>query len=398
MQNQSDYATALEALQTATKFGINPTLENAFALCDALGRPQDKYRAIQVTGTNGKTSTCRYIAEILRVLGYRVGLYTSPELVRVEERVEIDGEVVAPETFAAAILKVSRLGLPYTQFELLTAAALEIFAEQEVEYAVLEVGMGGRWDATSVVTPALAMITGVGLDHCAILGDTLEAIACEKAAIIKPGSVAVVGRVPEPTLSIFQEQAQRVDAPFTHYTGACPDFTPTYQGANAALAACAVGRLLGREFGSDVETVLRELPIPGRFETLRKDPLLLIDAAHNPQSAHFLAAALQERFTESELGQTTLLLAALSDKDAAGIAAELTPLFGRVALTQTASPRALPVAELAAVVGESASGAPILYPDVKSALDGLSSADLPVVATGSITLAGEVKALMCDPS
>ncbi len=220
------YDDALAALQRALSFGMNPSLDGITALCEALGRPQDRFAVVQVTGTNGKTSTTRLTAALLRGEGMRVGLFTSPHLERYNERIEIDGAPVSDADFALALeatlaggrraaARPSVPGTPagFTEFELLTAAALWLFRERGVEIAVLEVGLGGRWDATSVVNPSVAVITGVGLDHTAILGDTLEAIAAEKAAIIRPASAPVLGPGTDGLDSIFLRAA---DAASTH--------------------------------------------------------------------------------------------------------------------------------------------------------------------------------------
>jgi dihydrofolate synthase/folylpolyglutamate synthase len=202
--SQPTYTEAIEALERALVFGIHPSLDGIRALTDALGRPQGSFTSVQVTGTNGKTSTARLAAALLAGEGRRVGLYTSPHLDRYPERIEVDGAVVSDADFAAAVgaalgaserLRPGMIGEAegFTEFELLTASALWCFRERQVDVAVLEVGMGGTWDATSVVSPAVAVITGVGLDHMAVLGDTLEKIAAEKAGIFKPGQRVVIG-------------------------------------------------------------------------------------------------------------------------------------------------------------------------------------------------------------
>ena len=200
--NTSNYQRALALLREALAFGIEPSLKGVTATLEQLGNPQGSFASLQVAGTNGKSSTARFAAAILRAQGFRVGLYTSPELVFYNERMEVDGAVVAAELFAQAVfaaqtaadaaIAAGSLKL-ITEFELLTAGALWLFAQQGVDIAVLEVGLGGRWDATSVVTPQVAAITGVDFDHTAILGNTLEEIAAEKAAIIKSGSIPVLG-------------------------------------------------------------------------------------------------------------------------------------------------------------------------------------------------------------
>ncbi|MCL1890930.1 MAG: bifunctional folylpolyglutamate synthase/dihydrofolate synthase [Coriobacteriia bacterium] len=432
----ASYEDALAVLEQALVFGIDPSLEGITALCEALGNPQTNYPVIQVAGTNGKSSTARFTAGILRACGLRVGLYTSPELVYYEERIELDQSVISRADFARAVLvahgaatkliEEGRLAL-ITEFELLTAAALWYFAQVQVEVAVLEVGMGGRWDATSVVDPAVAVVCGVGLDHIAILGSTLEEIAAEKAAIIKRGSIPVLGLGTQSASAVFE---QRLKETGTHeavvFVSAgdvaglasrgvvMPGFLPPYQAENFACAVAAVEALLGKEralaaFAPAVltpaklspailNTALAKTPLPGRFETLRTDPLLIIDAAHNPQSALALAATLSHLQQEQQLdlSSTTLLLAVLEDKDGIGIIEALRPLFSRVAVTQTRSPRALDAHKLAALVAQNYHGEIAVFESVERALDTLTLETAAVIATGSITLAGEIKRLLAQ--
>jgi dihydrofolate synthase/folylpolyglutamate synthase len=213
------YGEAIAVLGHARTFGIHPSLEGVTALCDALGRPQDTFSAVQVAGTNGKTSTARMVHRLLIAHGYRSALYTSPELERVNERIEVGTLPVDDESFARGIaaavdaaetLRPGAQGtaMGFTEFELTTAAALWLFREAAVDVAVLEVGLGGRWDATSVVAPAVCVVTGVGLDHCAILGETIEQITAEKAAIIRPECAPVLGPGTTGMEPIFLERAE----------------------------------------------------------------------------------------------------------------------------------------------------------------------------------------------
>jgi dihydrofolate synthase / folylpolyglutamate synthase len=440
----ADYAAACGILARALKFGINPSLKGIQTLVDALGQPQRRYVCIQVAGTNGKSSTARLIAAVLRSHGLHVGLYTSPELVAYPERMEVDGQVVAAGRFAAVIGAAAQVApLEVTEFELITAAALLLFAEEQVDVAVLEVGLGGRWDATSVVEPSVAVITGIGLDHTKILGDTLEVIASEKAAIIKPGAAAILGPGTAKTLPVFLEQAeaahtrprrvyaQEVLAPAERFDEhdtayrvepsedaaqlrlsvqgayACYEHlnlrAPDYQSANIATALAAVEATLERALDTEaIQRALDHLVIPGRFETLREKPLLIIDAAHNPESARYLTHAMQTRFLGIDI-TFTLLLGILADKDAAGIVEALLPLItegriGRIVVSQSVSPRAIPAAELGVLVeGLCASaGVPVsVIPTLPEALDTLTVEECPLLATGSITVAGQVKGYIC---
>ena len=421
-----EYTKALDVLTDALKFGIDPSLDTIRALCAALGNPQDSFKSIQIAGTNGKTSTSRMTAALLRAHGIHTGLYTSPELVYMEERMEVNGEVVSRQDFAEAVNTVYRCARRLiaedvirmvTQFELITAAALWLFAQQHVEYAVLEVGMGGRWDATSVVEPVVAVITGIGLDHVAILGNTLEEIAAEKAAIIKPGSIPVIGAGCESVRTVFEQRIEEThtsahwvndptlstqSAPFgcmvqgVHASYGPFDFLgPAFQLSNSAVSIVAVEAALGTALENDrIQQVLTTLRIPGRFETVCEFPLVIIDAAHNPQSAHVLAETLIARFGRHV--PATLLLGILEDKDAEGIIEALVPLFTRIAVTSSASPRALKAEDLAQFLAQHFAGEVLVFPYLKEALDALIAQGESIVATGSITVAGEVAALVAE--
>ena len=414
MTQHMTYDEAVATLEGALKFGMNPSLEPIRAMCAAMGEPQKRYRCIQVAGTNGKSSTTRMIAALMRAQGLHVGLYVSPHLVKYPERIEIDGRVVSDESFArgieAALDAAARAHVEATEFELLTAAALWLFAQEGADWVVLECGLGGRWDATSVVNPQVAVITGVALEHTAILGDTIEKIAGEKAAIIKPGSHAIFAH-DLAAREVFERQAQQVRA---SYENANPEVVipfedelaslPTYQCSNFATALAAVTAVLGHAPSPEsVRMALSRLVIPGRFEILRHDPLVIIDAAHNPQSAHALAGELQRLFecargfdslTHSySIGpappRLTLLLGVLDDKDARGIIRELCPLFSRIVVTASSSPRSVPAAKLAMLVEEECGVRPEIATSISEARELLRHE--PVIATGSITVAGEVK-------
>lgn len=413
-----------------------PLLETVVDMLDELERPDSHFDCIQIAGTNGKTSTSRFAAAILKGEGLTCALYTSPELVHMEERMEIAGTPVASDQFAHGVsaareagrrvnARREAAGLPsytITPFDLLTVAAMVVFAEAGVDAAVLEVGMGGRWDATSATDPVAVAVTGIGLDHMRILGDTLEQIAAEKAAVIKPGRIVVLGEgTHEP--GVWRVMSERCEAcgivPLvsSHETLALPSrlgdsvrFScetsrrryavsmpkPSYQPQNAACAIFLCEEYLGREL--DVEalgTSLGSCPTPGRFDVLRETPLVLVDACHNPQSCENFVSALDEIDPVVE-NRPALLVAALADKDVSGIVNVLLPAFPAFALTQTSSDRALPVDELARLVTDELArcgraDTPVeVYPCVSDALESFSSSNRPLVAAGTITLAGEV--------
>lgn len=436
----------------------DPLLETVVDMLAELERPDEHFDVVQIAGTNGKTSTSRYTAAILRGEGLKTALYTSPELVEMRERMEIDGAPVAPERFARGVAAAYEAGKrvnaqreaagekPYfvTPFDLLTCAALVMFAEAGVDVAVLEVGLGGRWDATSATTPKATCVTGIGLDHMHILGDTLEEIAGEKAAVIKPSQQVVLGvgtAAPAGVEDVFLKRAVEMgvvpilvrpknladapgeieagevrehdDLPHATYTitrhperigGALvldvttPRTTytdvyaakPAYQAANIACAITLAEAYLGRELSKYyLSEVIGECVTPGRFNVVHGGPLHLIDAAHNPQSIRAFLSSLSE--IEPDVSKRPILLCAvLGDKDVDGIVELLAKQFPKVAVTKTSSPRAL-MPEVLASKFEAAGVADIsIYASVNDACAAL--ANTAYTAVGSITLAGEVAA------
>ncbi|WP_077598071.1 bifunctional folylpolyglutamate synthase/dihydrofolate synthase [Olsenella urininfantis] len=453
------FEEALAALRSTLKLGISPMLETVEDMLTELGNPDLCFRSVQIAGTNGKTSTARYTAAILRGEGLRCALYTSPELVSYTERMELDGSPVSEELFArgiSAALEAGRLvnarrvqagERPYdiTEFDLLTVGACVCFAESGVEVAVLECGMGGRWDATSAVKSIEAVaVTGVGLDHTRILGDTLEKIAGEKAAIIKRGRGCVLGvgtATPASVEDVFLERCrlegvtpvllrpeELSDAagelacgePRTHADLPAASFRvtklprrlgfpleltvetsharyeelaalkPSYQAANISCAVLLSELFLDRPLDQDaLFSSVVQCPTPGRFSLLRSEPPILIDACHNPQSVEAFLAALRLVAPVVE-ERPCLLCAVLADKDVEGIVSLLAKEFPRVACTETRSARALPADELAQAFRAAGAEPQGSYPSVPEALAALGGGAL--VACGSITLAGELTA------
>ena len=436
-----DEAVAIAADTGKISGAAGPLLETVVDMLDVLERPDEHFDCIQVAGTNGKTSTTRFTAAILRGEGLRTALYTSPQLVRYEERMEVDGKVVSPEQFTHGVSVAAEAGrrvnarratmgepsYTITPFDLLTVAAMVVFAEARIDVAVLEVGLGGRWDATSATDPVAVAITGIGLDHTRILGDTLAQIASEKAAVIKPGRFVVLGEgTHEPSVQrVIEDRCAACGvSPWiaAHEVLREPDriggvvsfctttaraeyrvevHKPAYQPQNAACAIALAEGYVGRALDAAVlGQSLDACPIPGRFDVVRADPLVLVDACHNPQSCENFVAALNE--AEPVVSRRpALLIAALSDKDVSGIVDVLVPAFPRVMVTATQSDRALPVLELAKLVREKLRGlgrdeedALEVFDNVSEALDWCAANDAPVIAAGTITLAGEVAGLL----
>ena len=460
---------AIARIEASLRFGIDPSLAPIRALLDELGHPEDAYACIQVAGTNGKTSTSRYTAALLRAAGRKVGLYTSPHLVSYTERVEIGGEPVGEGLFALgvsyALAAWGRIAARdedmraqgVTEFELLTAAALVMYALEGVDYAVLEVGLGGRWDATSAVQTCACALTGVALDHTAILGNTLAKIAHEKAAVIHPGIPAVLGMsavCPRETLEVVAGRCEDTDVrpcvvmDAAHPVECDPEFLeheadlatfdilsqgegvsvgvgaapkvafdvhvsvdvpdvglieadypsmavagPIYQPQNATCALALATAVLARPLKADAaRQALLSCPVPGRFQTLRTDPLVIVDACHNPQSAEAFCDAARTVFP-CKSSRPTLLIGALADKDHAGIVSRIVPLFDRVVVTQSSSARAFPADDLAAEIERLCGVKPAaVYGTAEAALTALCGESF--IACGTITLIGEIAAIL----
>lgn len=408
------YQDAVAHLEGALAFGVNPSLDGITALCEELGRPQDALRCVQVAGTNGKTSTVRLLDAILRAHGVRTGLYTSPHLERYPERIEVAGSVIDDATFASVIgdtLAAARRlrgigaaggGQTFTEFEILTAAALHAFRRARVEVAVLEVGLGGRWDATSVVRPEVAVVTGVSLDHTAILGDTVEEIAAEKAAIIRPGAQVVLGPGTRATRDVFSERADAcgcrtvvVDEPASRTVApgvTVPQRLPGYQAVNVAVALRAAEAVLGREPDPrSVSVALEGVRIPARFERVCDAPVVIADGSHNPEAAAVLAGAVREAWPGPDAGRA-LVIGVLADKDADGIVEALAEAAPVIAVAAPASPRACDAIALADIVEARTGRRPAVHGSVPEALVALRDGGHdPIIATGSLVTAAEAR-------
>lgn len=368
------YAEALArllALRGGEHAGMRPGLERILALLEALGHPEERYVLVQVGGTNGKGSVAAMIAAMLRAAGRRTGLYTSPHLVSFRERIRVDGQPIAEDAVADAVDAVgtSVARLDASMFEATTAIALDHFAREQVEVAVLEVGLGGRLDSTTVGRPAATVLARIDLDHQAVLGPTLADIAAEKAAIIRSG-VAISARQEPEVAAIVHDRAvgagiplqvegrdlhvrvrarglegQRIECagPGFRLDDAPLALLGTYQPGNAVLAAAAAHVLGVSE--EAMRAGLGRVAWPGRFQVLGTGPWLVLDGAHNPGGTRALADSLAAFFPRE---RPSLIVGISGDKDAAAMLRILAPLAGRLVLTAAASPRALAPAALAA--------------------------------------------------
>jgi dihydrofolate synthase / folylpolyglutamate synthase len=384
VESYADAERALLARWPETK--LDPTLDRIAALTELLGDPQRAYPVVHLTGTNGKTSTSRMVDSLVRALGLRTGRFTSPHVESMTERISIDGEPLSEEQFVAAYNDIAPyLALverdpavehPLSFFETVVGMALAAFADAPVDLAVVEVGMGGSWDATNVVDATVAVVTPISVDHARYLGDRPETIAHEKAGIIKPGSVVVVAEQEPEVARVLAERAAEVGARIVaesqdfgveHRVPAVGGqvltlrglraeyddvFLPLYgahQAQNAALALAAVEAFTGGEEPLDAELVreaFAEVTSPGRLEVIRRSPTIVLDAAHNPHGAAALAAALDDSFTFNPL---VGVVGVMTDKDYEGLLAALEPALSHVVCTQNSTPRAMPAEELAEV-------------------------------------------------
>ncbi|MBQ2718673.1 MAG: bifunctional folylpolyglutamate synthase/dihydrofolate synthase [Clostridia bacterium] len=395
--------------------GSRPGLSRIRELCHALGDPQKKLRCIHVAGTNGKGSTSAMLAAVLRASGYRTALFTSPYVYRFGERMQIGGVPIPDKALCRIMDKVRQnadaMADKPTEFELITAAAFLWFFEEGVDVAVIEVGLGGRLDATNVIEdPLLSVVTGISLDHTAILGDTVEAIAREKAGILKPGAPVVVGDVAPAVREVLTEEAAAKGCPVTfldagaitvrevtpHGTrfsfGALEDvsipFAAVYQPKNAALVLLAVEALRGAGLELPERAVrhgLANVFWPARFEYFRHAPDVVFDGSHNPEGI----AAAAESIRRLYRGKVLLLTGVMRDKDYQAMIETLAPLCERVLCVRPDNPRALPAEELAAAWQAGGCEA-TAYPDVLSAMEAALAAAraerLPLFILGSLYL------------
>jgi dihydrofolate synthase/folylpolyglutamate synthase len=419
------YPDALEFLHGLQRHGIRPGLDVIGTLVARLGRPDRRFPSLHVGGTNGKGSTAAMAAAVLQAAGYRVGLYTSPHLVDFRERVRVNGEPIAEDDLAALVERL-REALPPacapTFFEFTTALAIQHFAEAQVDIAVVEVGLGGRFDATNVLVPLVAVITNVALDHQEYLGETVGAIAFEKAGIIKPGVPLVTGQLSPEAEGVIGRVAGEHAAPWSKWGR---DFRTTgepltgfryegsrgsYQGLSCPLAgahqlenaACALAALeLASEAGlqvpeSAVRSGLRQTRWEGRLEVAERHPTILLDGAHNRAAADALAVYLAGYRREHRGSRVILLVGMMRDKDRRGFLQTLAPLADEVVVTQAAIPRAASVQEMLEALGGQAGSAyaePVPADALARARRLAAPEDL-ICVTGSLMLVGDVKALL----
>jgi dihydrofolate synthase/folylpolyglutamate synthase len=424
---------------------LEPSLDRIQALTELLGDPQASYPVIQLTGTNGKTSTSRMIDTLLRALDLRTGRFTSPHVERMSERISIDGEPLGDEEFVRAFNDVAPyLELvdreqehPLSFFETVVAMGYAAFADAPVDVAVVEVGMGGTWDATNVVDAQVAVVLPIAVDHAKYLGETPVDIALEKAGIIKPGSFAVLAEQRPEVAELLLRRAVEVGATVVRegmefgVLSRVPAvggqvislqglrarydevFLPLYgahQAQNAAVALAAVEAFAGDQpLGEElVRAAFAEVTSPGRLEIVRRSPTIVLDAAHNPHGAEALGAALDDSFAFSPL---IGVIGVMADKDHEGLLAALEPHLAHVVITQNTTSRATPAAELAeaatAIFGEDrVSVAPRLAEALDQATALAEAGEAfgdplgtgAVLVTGSVVTVGEARTMLTRPA
>ncbi len=418
-----DYAAARAVLDRLPRLEVKPGLSRTNRLLDELGHPERAFPAVHVAGTNGKGSVVAMLDGVLRRAGYRVGRFTSPELVDFRDRIAIDGEWLCEAEWADGVARMDDALVtasdPPTQFEAIAALAFDAFSRHAVDFALVEVGLGGRFDATNVARPLVSILCNVSLDHTAILGDSIQQIAWEKAGIAKPGVPLLFGDLPEEAEAVVRAECEevgalpipaarievertRVDWEGATYRVDRPGFPDSlqlrllggYQRANLRLALGAIERLRDRGFDVPEAAVadgLRAVRWPGRFEVARRRPNVVLEGAHNVAGAEWLVKDLGA--LAADRCRRQLVLGVLADKDAEGIGRALAAAFDRAALCASESPRALPVARLREAVGglflQSA-----CYDSVVGALEGLVPAldeEDTLVVAGSLTVVAEAR-------
>ena len=387
---------AEEHLLSLELFGMRFGLERMRRLLTALGSPQERFAAIHVVGTNGKSSTVRMTAALLEAHGVRTGSYLSPHLVRFAERIRIGDEDLSGGAFGAAIeraaaaaAKVDRTlsgGERVTQFELLTAAALDALARGGVEVAVVEAGLGGRWDATNVLDAGVCVLTNVGLEHTRWLGPTVADIAREKLAVVRPSATLVLGDVDSEVLALAEQTGAKIvrpaqlDVPLRGY-----------QRTNfLAAAAAAQAHTGGQILPSSIAEVAARVRVPGRMQVVGEDPLTILDGAHNPSGMAALADALDDVVGERPL---VAVVSVLDDKDAAGMLRALIGKCSAMVCTASRNPRALPPATLASLVEQLRGPSTEVVRDPHAAVERARELAGPagaVLATGSIYLIADL--------
>ncbi len=413
---------------------IAPTLERISALVDILGSPQLTYPTIHVGGTNGKTTTARMIDSLLFEMGLRTGRFTSPHLESFLERISINGHSIDAKELIFSFNDISayldlmdtKFENPISFFEAITALAFVAFAEHPIDVGVIEVGMGGQWDATNVVDADVSVITPIGLDHMEYLGNTITEIAATKAGIIKEqGFVVLAQQTPEAAVELLRRAAEvgadvaregleySIDSRAIavggqlisitglrgHYDEIFLPLHGKHQASNAAAALIAVEAFFGEQ-DLDIDAVragFANVTSPGRCEIIHRDPTIILDAAHNPHGAAAIAETLQSEFTFDDV---TGIVALMADKDALGILQALEPVMNQIIVTTNSSERSMSVADLTKLANQVFGADRVFAADtltqaiekaIKDSVRPLSDESLAILITGSVVTVGEAR-------
>ena len=415
MENGLDYLNSLGLHK------VKPGLDRIKALLKALGNPQDKVPGIIIAGTNGKGSVAAAISSILSAQGYKAGLYTSPHLINITERIKISDLQISESELSSIILEIKEtaeksLSETPSYFEVITAAAFLYFARQKVDFNVLEVGMGGRWDATNVITPLLSLITNITLEHTEYLGETIAQIAAEKACIIKP-SVPVVTSAVDEALEVIVKNSKELGSPifiygrefltignntdnFCYEGISCnmenlnSNLKGSYQLNNMAIAIAAIETLENSHHVTIAEQSIRDglsnIKWGGRFEIARESPPLILDSAHNPGAAKLLAESIEHSYPDT---QFTFLIGMLDDKGHDEFFRQVSRVADKLIITKVPSERTANIDQLLSIANEYIKNIEIIE-DYETAYSKLLESNKPSCITGSLYLVGAIKNLI----
>jgi dihydrofolate synthase/folylpolyglutamate synthase len=392
-------------------FGMRFGLDRMRRMMTALGHPERRFDSIHVVGTNGKSSTVRMIAAILERHGLRTGAYLSPHLLSFGERIRVSESDLGPDEFAVAIQRAARaaelvdrsLGGEerVTQFELLTAAAYAELSHQDVDVAVIEAGLGGRYDATNVIPSEVQVLTTLGLEHTRWLGPTVADIAAEKLAVVQDGATLVLGPELDPDgVAVAEAVAERRHARIVRAAsdpGVEVGALGGFQRINFSVAETAAAAYLGKLDPEAVARAAAEVRVPGRLQLIGEHPLTLLDGAHNPDGMEALAQSVRQILEQRGDSGLVAVVSILDDKDAAGMLATLLPLCDALVLTRSQNPRALPPPTLQSLAGQLGGAPAEIVADPRAALErarelatGEQGRDGVVLATGSIYLIADL--------
>lgn len=401
------YIETLNYIHSLGAFSHKASLERITAVCQKLGNPQNKFKAIHIAGTNGKGSVSTFISTALKAAGYKVGTFVSPYIVDFCERVQINGEYISREDLCRLSQKVIDTKIELTEFEFITAVGFLYFSENKIDIAVLETGLGGRFDATNVIdAPLVSVITKIGFDHTAILGDTIKQIAKEKCGIIKNNTVVTTFTQPQEALDVIKISAPKLIIPIkndlTNVNVSVLGNSFTYKNINYKTnlggkyqienAIVAIETLKSSGLGITEDNIKQGLLnafIPARLELLSQDPLIVIDGAHNPDGADALCSALKE------YKNVTAIVGVMRDKNYNDVLAKTLPLCKSVICVTPNVPRALPAKELSAVARQYCENV-FIAENLQDALNIAKQNSNPIFVFGSLYLASEMRPLLND--